>query len=369
MDKILMVSCEGLGKGGVQDVIMKIVRNSPSDLFHYDIVLFTDEVRYYDSEFQKYGNIYRIILKDKSPIVNKLKYRLKGIIIYRCIKKIIKNNGPYKAIHCHNNFDSAFCLMAAKECGIPVRIVHSHNPRELGNKRSIFRDVKNYCYRKRLLKYGTDFIACSQQAGEYLFGKNIEAKIIPNSISISDNRIVKKRSLDVSDEVRLLNVGRFSFQKNQHRCIEILKKLKDIGICAKLTLMGSSAFDDSNEEVKKCKELIRSFDLAEDVTFLEGDGDVIEQMENSDIFLFPSTYEGFGIVLLEAQSVGMKCVASTNVPKETNAGLVTFCELNNDEQWVEAIKRYTEDNIRNIPNMKRYSVETIVPLYLKIYTS
>ena len=42
-----MISCEGLGNGGVQAVMMGIVRNL-SDEFLFDMLLFTSEKRFYD---------------------------------------------------------------------------------------------------------------------------------------------------------------------------------------------------------------------------------------------------------------------------------------------------------------------------------
>ena len=57
--KILQISCGGLGNGGVQAVIMDICRNMPETQF--DILLFTNESRYYDDEFKKLGGkIFRI---------------------------------------------------------------------------------------------------------------------------------------------------------------------------------------------------------------------------------------------------------------------------------------------------------------------
>ena len=51
MKRVLMVSCEGLGNGGVQAVIMSIVRNLKNK-YIFDILLFTDERRFYDNEFE-----------------------------------------------------------------------------------------------------------------------------------------------------------------------------------------------------------------------------------------------------------------------------------------------------------------------------
>lgn len=57
--KILQVSCGGLGNSGVQAVIMNICRNIPDAYF--DIILFTNERRYYDADFEMLGGkIYRI---------------------------------------------------------------------------------------------------------------------------------------------------------------------------------------------------------------------------------------------------------------------------------------------------------------------
>ena len=42
--RVLMVSCEGLGNGGVQAIMMGIVRNLYTEC-HFDMLLFTSEKR------------------------------------------------------------------------------------------------------------------------------------------------------------------------------------------------------------------------------------------------------------------------------------------------------------------------------------
>lgn len=48
---------------------------------------------------------------------------------------------------------------------------------------------------------------------------------------------------------------------------------------------------------------------------LENIKNVNEYMQAFDLFLFPSLYEGLGIVLIEAQASGLKCFASDTIPK------------------------------------------------------
>ena len=72
-----MVSCEGLGNGGVQAIMMGIVRNLYTEC-HFDMLLFTSEKRYYDDEFLKYGGkIFRV------P-------KYEGGVIFTPIERLIK---------------------------------------------------------------------------------------------------------------------------------------------------------------------------------------------------------------------------------------------------------------------------------------
>ena len=61
---------------------------------------------------------------------------------------------------------------------------------------------------------------------------------------------------------------------------------------------------DGNKTVdkEKLKNLIHELNLDESVDLIPGDKvDVSEKYDEADYMIFPSIYEGFGIVLLEAQ--------------------------------------------------------------------
>ncbi|MNC38553.1 putative glycosyltransferase EpsF [compost metagenome] len=52
-------------------------------------------------------------------------------------------------------------------------------------------------------------------------------------------------------------------------------------------------------------------------------------MQAMDAFVFPSLYEGLGIVVIEAQASGLFCVVADTIPKDTNiSGIVEFISLN-----------------------------------------
>ena len=93
-----------------------------------------------------------------------------------------------------------------------------------------------------------------------------------------------------------------------------------------------------------------------------------------DIFVFPSHYEGLGIVLIEAQASGMKCIAGTNVPEEANlTGAVRYISLDtDDEKWANAAvelcqhittieKRYQQSVQQcNLIQRKGYDVRDVI---------
>ena len=60
--------------------------------------------------------------------------------------------------------------------------------------------------------------------------------------------------------------------------------------------------------------------LSDKVIFTGVRSDVNDLMQGMDVFLFPSLYEGLGIVLIEAQAAGLKCIISDTIPKD---GIIT----------------------------------------------
>ena len=62
-------------------------------------------------------------------------------------------------------------------------------------------------------------------------------------------------------------------------------------------------------------------------------------MQMADLFVLPSVFEGLGIVNIEAQASGLKCLVSDVVPKMIDVtGLVTFKSLSDGpEEWAKVM--------------------------------
>ena len=86
--------------------------------------------------------------------------------------------------------------------------------------------------------------------------------------------------------------------------------------------------------------------ITDDVIFLGQINNVEELYQVFDIFIFPSLYEGLGMVLIEAQASGCSCVVSSEVPKIAQVTeLVRFCDLDDSlDVWKKNITETLESN-------------------------
>ena len=104
------------------------------------------------------------------------------------------------------------------------------------------------------------------------------------------------------------------------------------------------------EEKTRVVNRIKERGISDRVTVLGTQKDIEKYYQAMDVFLFPSTWEGLGMVLVEAQISGLPCIASTRVPREAAVcENVKFLDISaqNVGEWVETIM--------NDMNMKRKS--------------
>lgn len=95
----------------------------------------------------------------------------------------------------------------------------------------------------------------------------------------------------------------------------------------------------------------------------------------SDIVMFASTYEGFGVPIIEAQAIGRVVITSDLEPMNTVSGsgaiLVDPYDINSIRESVENIinnKELREEIIhKGLKNSRKYSVENISSKYMDLY--
>ena len=161
-----------------------------------------------------------------------------------------------------------------------------------------------------------------------LFGSDNGFINVLNPVDINNYRSVV-RSKD-NDTIRLLQLGYFCHNKNQIFSLKLLRQMLSKGRKVHLSLMG---FETERNYLSHLKAYIAQNNLEDHVTFLPHDSDKNLVFANIDIMLLPSFSEGLPLVLLEAQSVGIKCIVSEKVPKDGDVGLCKFINLDDTALW------------------------------------
>lgn len=255
------------------------------------------------------GRIYRI-----SPLSIKFLGLLKHI---KEVNAFFAENKDVDVVHIHGN--TAISLLDAlivKKNGVKTIIGHSHNN---GANKPIDK-IKHCICKVMIANCFTNRMACSQSAWNWMYFGKMNPKtdfIVKNGIDItkyefdSDKRKQMRKSLDISEEEYVIGcVGRLNIQKNHLFLLEsfskVSKNVKDV----KLLLVGEGELRPQIE--KKIKEL----GLQKKVILTGSVENTADYYNTMDLYVMPSIYEGFGIVLIEAQANGLPCIVSDAISPE-----------------------------------------------------
>lgn len=194
----------------------------------------------------------------------------------------------------------------------------------LSNLKIVFSTVHNtkgYSAKKeRLYKHlTTKYIAISDTVKEYIVKElkinSSKVEIIFNGIdkstltAVKCDRDSKLKELKVDPKkLILLNIGRVEYQKGQIYLVEAVRKLVQKFPDIHLIIVGNTELD--RQCYKEIVELIDSYGLKEYFTFTGVRKDIPEILNASDIFVFPSLFEGFSLTVMEAIACGKPVVAT-----------------------------------------------------------
>lgn len=290
-----------MGRGGLETMIMNYYRNIDRSKVQFDFLTHREERWDYDDEIEKLGGkIYRL------PRLNPFNPNY-----IKALDGFFKEHKEYKIVHCHQDCLSGIPLKYAKKNGVPLTIAHSHN----ANQDKNIKYLVKLAAKKNICKYSDHLFACGKEAGEWMFNTS-DFEILNNAIDTKkyiyneEKSLEMKEKLGVTDKFVVGHVGRFRPQKNHSFVIDIFKEVCEKEPNSILLLVGDGPLE---EEIKK---KVHDLGLEDKVKFLGSRDDVNDLMQAMDVFILPSLYEGFGIVLIEAQASGLKCVISESIPTD-----------------------------------------------------
>ena len=330
--------------GGTQALLMNIYRKINRNKVQFDFLVEYPDKQFYDDEIKQLGGkiYYSTVRKD----FNILKF-------CSLLKEILKKNPEYKIVHVHTYSIGYFCLKAAKKAGIPVRIAHSHNNETVHDSKYLFKLALQKIY----TIHATDLFACSAEAGKYLF-KDKPFRVLKNAIDSQQFIANENTRREVRQELGLENkfvighVGRMHPQKKQHFLIDVFAEIKKKKPNAELILVGTGPLEE------KVRSKVADKGLTESVHFLGNRKDMNRIYQAMDVFVFPSLFEGLGIVAIEAQAAGVPIVCSEGLPPETDITPIYRKLLLSDgaEKWANAALEMAQ-NPKAHTNMQQYVID------------
>ncbi|MCU5377756.1 glycosyltransferase family 1 protein [Bacillus cereus] len=359
-----------MDRGGAEALLMNVYRNIDREMVQFDFVSHKSEESDYDKEIIALGGkIHRI------SSLGQL-----GPLSY--IKELVRvmSSNQYVAAHAHTDYQGGFVAIAAKVAGIKIRICHSHSnnwPMGSGVKGKVL-----LSFLRTIITYaGTNYCACSVESARFLFQKNIDnskVKIMKNAIDINqfvnaniqdDNAV--KNEFNISVEQKIIgHIGRFSESKNHIFILKVFNEVLKYDPNFMLVLVGDGPLKNSIELESK------RLGIYEKVRFLGVRKDIPRIIRMFDVFLFPSLFEGFGIVALEAQCVGVPCVVANTITKNVDMGLgiISFVSLDeNLKIWSAEIQRVLEKEklnteiIADTISKLGFDIKSNIPEWLLLY--
>lgn len=363
MINILLVLDSLKYSSGVANVVMNYYKLIDKKYIHFDFMVFDEDIDFME-EIRKNDSEIFIIHKLTLNTVNKF-----CLDIEHFFKK---NAMKYDIIHSHFCQIDCFLYKPAKKYGIKNFISHSHSSR-FSSKKS--KAIRNYILCKPIVLFADYYWACSEDAGQLIFGKkfisNPKSFILKNAIDCNmfqynqDKRSEIRKYYNIEKKFVIGHVGGFREEKNHKFLLDIYNHLRHEMDNAILMLIGDgSLYNDINALVKKLK-------LKDEVLLLGEKNNIGEFLQAMDCFVLPSKFEGVPVSIVEAQAADLPCVVSSAITKEVQFNNVNFLSLDDDiEDWCVAIKStkgYLRKNNTNQVKSKGYCIHDEVKKLLEQY--
>lgn len=320
-----------MNRGGIETFIMNIYRNIDREKVQFDFAIHTKNKCAYDDEIKELGGrIFYITPRGKNIIQH-----------YRDWNNLFRNHPELQIIHQHvSSLTYINPLKIAFRNNVKVRIIHSHSIKAEGKLHHLLHILHSSC----IDKYANIYFTCSELAADWLFGKSKvkrkDVHTIKNAIDVEkfiydlEKRTKIRKKLSIEEDFVIGHVGRFTEAKNHKFLIDVFGEIVNKLEKSKLLLIGRGALE------QEIRDYVKEKHLNNKIMFLDGSSNVADIMQAMDAFVFPSLYEGLGMVLIEAQASSLKCFTSEDVvPTEVNLlNLLEYISLKEDKEfWAQKI--------------------------------
>lgn len=200
--------------------------------------------------------------------------------------------------------------------------------------------------------------------------------VIPNFICASDYSrkpgAQLRRELSPDGEPLLVHVSNFRPVKRPVECVEILARVREKGVGARLVMVGDGSERPRAEHRARCLGIDRY------CTFVGKQPRIVDYLSVSDVLLLPSEQESFGLAALEALACEVPVIASRvgGIPEVVDDGETGFLSDVGDieKMSADAARLLADEEMRREmgqrareSSVSRYSTDLVIPQYIEFY--
>jgi glycosyltransferase involved in cell wall biosynthesis len=267
-------------------------------------------------------------------------------------------------VHVHNNLSFLVVFFASRFLG--TSIIYTLHDTKLYSSRLFDRASKWLSIK------GTDrFIAISESVKKDFANGDIDPDsiiVVPNCIDLKEFTVSQRHS----SVPTIVCVARLDHEKKgQDILIKALSIVKGRSVPFKCWLIGDG------QSRPFLEKMVKDLGLKEEVDFMGARSDVAKLLVQSDLFVLPSRYEGFGIVILEAMASGLPVIVSNidgpaEVVEDGKTGLhFQSGDAHDLADKIEALilneglrKQFADASLVRVGD---YSIEVMYEAYLGVY--
>ncbi len=314
--KILMLTWEYPPRivGGIARVVNDLSKRLIKDGHEVHVITYKEgDVPYYENDKGVYVHRVDNYMINPNNFIDWI-MQLNFNMIAKA-NEIILKEGNFDVIHAHDWLVAYAAKTLKNSYGTPL--VSTIHATEAGRNSGIHNEVQRYVNDTEwLLTYESSEVIVNsnymKNELQRLFGLPYEKiNVIPNGINTTAYTGVEKdyefrRQYAMDNEKIILFMGRLVYEKGVQHLISAMPKILDRYHDAKLVIAGKGGME------SELKAQVERMGLSEKVYFTGylNARQVSKMYRCADVSVFPSTYEPFGIVALEAMLAGVPTVVS-----------------------------------------------------------
>ena len=351
----------GLGSGGTESMLYKILKYSDKTKYYHEVISLTDE------------GVLGKKIRSEGFKVHTLNISYRNLIpsLFKA-KRICKDFDLISTWLYHPDLFGFIVAKILLKKKLVWNVRHSNLDRN-SNKARTLRIVKINSW---LSKYVDTITYNSEQAFENhkLIGfKNEKSSVVPNGFELDifkfDNKSRTKLRAELnidSDEKVIITVGRWNIQKDYYTLLNSLNKLSENKVCFKMLMVGTN-LDESNTELTS---LIEKYSLKDSVLLLGRRDDIPALLSAADVYVSSSLGESFSNSIGEAMACELTCIVTDVGESKALVGDTGYVVSAKDylgmaSALADALKNIKAD--RNVEARKKileeYDIKSIVKKY------